>query len=150
MAKKFRFPLEKVKKHREQVEQLAQKDFQLGLAALNQEIEALERMEEQTKEALKSRLDKTSVPALTQVHDFLMGQDIRIDRQKKKIQEYEKRVESLREILRQKAIETKIIKELEQRKLREFQEEARKKELLNQDDLNLMRYRLKDDVENKK
>lgn len=150
MAKKFKFPLEKVKRHREQVEQMAQRDFQVAMAELNQEMEVLEKMEEQVQDALKSRLDKTSVPALTQVHDFLMGQDIRMDRQKKKIQEVEKRVESLREILRQKAIETKIIKELEQRKLRDFQEELRKKELRNQDDLNLMRHRLKGDVGNEK
>lgn len=150
MAKKFKFPLEKVKKHREQLEQLAQKDFQLEMAELNKEIDALDFMENQTKEAVKSRLDKTSVPALTQVHEFLQGQALRIERQKKKIQEVEKRVEDLREILRQKAIETRIIKELEQRKFRDFIDEVRKKELKTQDDINLMRHRLKDDVGTKK
>lgn len=147
---KFKFSLDKVKKHREQMEQSAQRDFQLAMADLNQEIYRLEQMQEESKKAVESRLDKTSVPALTQVHDFLIGQALRIDRQKIKIQEKEKQVEGLREILRQKAIETKIIKELEQRKFRDFIEEVRKKELRTQDDINLMRFRPKDDAGNKK
>lgn len=147
--KKFKFPLEKVKKHREQLEQAAQRDFQLGMAALNAEIQKLEDMRAEVKKAVESRLDKTSVPALTQVHDFLAGQDIRMERQKIKIQEFEKQVEALREILRQKAIESKIIKELEQRKFRDFIEEVRKKELRTQDDVNLMRFRPKDEPEKK-
>lgn len=147
--KKFKFPLEKVKKHREQLEQAAQRDFQLGMAALNVEIQKLEDMRAEVKKAVESRLDKTSVPALTQVHDFLAGQDIRMERQKIKIQEFEKQVEALREILRQKAIESKIIKELEQRKFRDFIEEVRKKELRAQDDVNLMRFRPKDEPEKK-
>ena len=147
--KKFKFPLEKVKKHREQLEQAAQRDFQLGMAALNAKIQKLEDMRAEVKKAVESRLDKTSVPALTQVHDFLAGQDIRMERQKIKIQEFEKQVEALREILRQKAIESKIIKELEQRKFRDFIEEVRKKELRTQDDVNLMRFRPKDEPEKK-
>lgn len=147
--KKFKFPLDKVKKHREQMEQAAQRDFQLGMAALNAEIQKLEDMRAEMKKAVESRLDKTSVPALTQVHDFLAGQDIRMERQKIKIQEFEKQVEALREILRQKAIESKIIKELEQRKFRDFIEEVRKKELRTQDDVNLMRFRPKDEPEKK-
>ncbi len=150
MAKKFKFSLDRVKKHREQIEHAAQRNFQLAMADLNQEIYRLELMQLESQNAVKSRLDKTSVPALTQVHEFLVGQALRIERQKKKIQEVEKQVESLREILRQKAIETKIIKELEQRKFRDFIEEVRKKEMRSQDDINLMRFRPKIDAEKKK
>lgn len=143
MAGKFKFNLEKVKKHREQMENQAQRDFQLASSAMNEQIEILNQMRIEQSEAQKSRLDKTSVPALTQVHDYLVGQALRIENQEKKIQEMEKRVEELRETLRQKAIETKILKELEQRKFRDFIEEVRKREARQVDDLNVMRFNRK-------
>lgn len=143
MAGKFKFNLEKVKKHREQMENQAQRDFQLANSAMNEQIEILKQMRIEQSEAQKSRLDKTSVPALTQVHDYLVGQAQRIENQEKKIQVMEKRVEELRETLRQKAIETKILKELEQRKFRDFIEEVRKREARQVDDLNVMRFNRK-------
>lgn len=143
MAGKFKFNLEKVKKHREQMENQAQRDFQLANSAMNEQIEILKQMRIEQSEAQKSRLDKTSVPALTQVHDYLVGQAQRIENQEKKIQVMEKRVEELRETLRQKAIETKILKELEHRKFRDFIEEVRKREARQVDDLNVMRFNRK-------
>lgn len=143
MAGKFKFNLEKVKKHREQMENQAQRDFQLANSAMNEQIEILNQMRIEQSEAQKSRLDKTSVPALTQVHEYLVGQALRIENQEKKIQEMEKRVEALRETLRQKAIETKILKELEHRKFRDFIDEVRKREARQVDDLNVMRFNRK-------
>ena len=51
----------------------------------------------------------TQGPALSQIHEFKKGQVVRIARHRAFVQEVEKRVEEKREILRQAAIEYKII-----------------------------------------
>jgi flagellar FliJ protein len=86
---------------------------------------------------------KTS-PALIQVDDFLKGQDIRMDRQKERIKECESLVEKLREILRQKAIDYKIIEELKEKQFKEYKIEQRRREQKIADDMNLMRFRRED------
>lgn len=145
---KFRFPFENVLKHRKTLEEIAQRDLQEVLATLNSEVSALEQMEIQVHEAVEKRHQieiqgGSAIGPLTQVHEFLIGQDIRIDRQKKKIAEVEKEVDRLRGILREKAIDTKIVKELRVRRKREFEKDLRKKEAAEIDDNNLMRFRLK-------
>lgn len=145
---RFRFPFENIIKIRKTEEEVAQRDLQEALALLNQEKDFLAGLEEQHHQAFATRHQieiqgGTAAGPLTQVHEFLAGQDIRIDRQKKKIVEVEKKVEELREILRLKAIDTKIVKELKARKKRDFDEIVRKKENAAVDDMNLMRQRLK-------
>lgn len=145
---KFRFPFDNVLKHRKTLEELAQRDLQEQLARLNAEVTALENMEILVHEAIEKRHQieiqgGSAIGALTQVHEFLTGQDIRIERQKVKIAEVEKEVDRLREILRLKAIDTKIVKELKVRRKRDFIKTVRKKESAEIDDLNLMRFRLR-------
>ncbi len=145
---KFRFPFENVIKHRKTLEEIAQRDLQERLSVMNAEATRLEAMENQIHEAVQRRHQieiqgGTAIGPLTQVHEFLTGQDIRIERQKKIIAEVEKEVDRLREILRVKAIDTKIVRELRVRRKRDFDAELRKKEAAEVDDLNLMRFRLK-------
>lgn len=143
---KFRFPLQKVMQHRKTVEELAQKDFEEAMAQLNQENQKLAQMQNQIVQARDAAFGRQTeggraAPALSQVHEFIKGQDIRIERQKEKIKECESLVENLREILRQKAIEYKMIESLKERKLEKFKLEVRKKEQKLMDDTSLMRYR---------
>ncbi|MEZ0392295.1 MAG: flagellar export protein FliJ [Pseudobdellovibrionaceae bacterium] len=148
---KFQFPLQKVLQHRKVLEDLAQRDFQEALAELNLQLQKLNQMEEAVllarEEAFRRQSEggKTS-SSLTQVDDFLKGQDIRIARQKERIKECESLVENLREILRQKAIDYKIIEELKTRRLKEFKVEQKKREQKRLDDISLMRFR-RGDVE---
>lgn len=143
---KFRFPLQKVMQHRKTVEELAQRDYQEALANLNFENQKLQQMQNQIIQARDSAFGRQTdggraVPALSQVHEFIRGQDIRIERQKEKIKECQSLVENLQEILRQKAIEYKMIESLKERRLEKFKIEKRKKEQKQMDDTSLMRFR---------
>ncbi len=143
---KFRFPLEKVMQHRKILEDLAQREFQEAQAELNAQMQKLQDMQQAVTDARdqafrrQSEGGKTS-PALIQVDDFIKGQDIRMERQKDRIKECESLVEKLREILRQKAIDYKIIVELKEKQFQEFKVEKQKREQKIADDMNLMRFR---------
>ena len=114
---KFKFKLDKVLNHRKNLEDVAQRDFQEAQANLNFEIQKLSQMQEAVRMArlgaFKFQSDGgKSSSHLNQVHDYMVGQDLRMERQKEKIKENENLVENLREILRAKAIDCKIITEL--------------------------------------
>jgi len=143
---KFKFSLEKVLLHREMLEDLAQKDFHQAMAFLNAEKDKLDFLLQQKHQAFQTRFDREvqggqASSSLTQVHEFLKGQDVRIERQGKKIKDIEKQVEELREVLRLKAVETKIIEGLRDRKKDEFVTSERKLEQKRQDDLSTSRFK---------
>jgi flagellar protein FliJ len=142
---KFKFTLEKVLHHRKTLEDLAQRDFQVAQAALNAEVEILEQMKTQVIEAREAAFKRQSQggsagPALSQVHEFLTGQDVRIERQQNKVQEFQNGVENLREILRQKAIDYKMIESLKDKKRKEFKKELNLKEQKASDEMSTIRF----------
>ncbi len=146
---KFKFQLEKVLQHRKILEDLAQREFQEAQAELNKQNQKMDEMREAVIAARDQAFRRQSEggkasPALLQVDEFIKGQDIRMDRQKLRIQECESLVEKLREILRQKAIDYKIIEELKDKQFKEYKVERRKREQKNADDINLMRFRRED------
>ena len=143
---KFNFKLEKVLQHRKTLEDVAQRDFLQAEFELRNERNKLTILENEIVSARDNAYRLQSVggrasPGLVQVDTFIKGQEIRIDRQKERIKECESLVENLREILRQKAIDYKIILELREKKLAQFKEERRYREQKRNDDLNIMRYR---------
>jgi flagellar FliJ protein len=146
---KFRFNLEKVLQHRQILEDLAQKDFQEAQANLNNEIAKLDKMNQDVIDARDEayRLQSeggVKTPALSQIDEFIRGQDFRKERQHEKIKECERLVESYREILRQRAIDTKIMKELKEKKRMEFVAEQKKREQKFIDEMNVMRFKKED------
>lgn len=143
---KFRFPLQKVLEHRKINESLAQKDFQEAMMFLNQETSRLEQMLEQKSQAhlqagALSSQGGAQGPALTQIHEFLKGQEIRIQRQREKIQEVEKLVEGKREILRQAAQEYKIIDRLREKKFEEYKLERISQDQKEMDEQSILRFK---------
>lgn len=142
----FRFNLENVLKVRKTAENLAQRDFQLAQAALQEEYDRLQRMVDEKAEAFQQRhrLETGGGPAgagLGQIQDFLGGQEILIQRQRAKIQEFETQVERLREILRERAIETKMIEKLKEKRREEYLQERDRREVKEADDQSMMRFR---------
>lgn len=142
---KFKFPFENVLRHRKVLEDLAQKDFQEANSVLNQQIKILEEMKEQVIRARQSAFDRQSGggfagASLTQVHEFLKGQDVRIERQQQKVQDFQKGVENLREILRQKAIDYKIIESLKETKKTDFKKEQAVRDQKIADEVATMRF----------
>lgn len=146
---RFKFPFENVLKHRKILEDLAQKDFQEAQADLMKLRRELFAMHESIHGARSRAYEEqvaggTASPSLTQIHEFIKGQDLRIERHMEKIKLAEHKVEEMREILRQKAIDYKIIEEHKEKKKSEFKVESNKKEQKEFDDLSSMRHRLKE------
>lgn len=145
---KFKFKLDKVLRHRKILEDLAQKDFQEVQAEYNRQVDMLEKMKNEKSEARRRSYEMQAqtggqvLESLKQIHDFILLQDIRIEKQVKVIAEHEKLVEAKREILRQKAMDTKIIKRLEEKKREQFNNEQRINEQKELDEMSTLRFDL--------
>lgn len=143
---KFKFPLQKVLDHRKIKEDLAQKDFQEVLMVLNDLKNKLQEMEDAIHDA-HLRMGElqnqggTQGPALMQIHEFIKNQKILIQRQIAKIQNQEKVVEEKRELLRQAAIETKIIAKFKEKKFEEYKEARESEEQKEMDEQSILRFK---------
>lgn len=143
---KFKFNLDKVLRHRKILEDLAQKDFQEALAVYNAkkaEIDGLYTAMKNAREAGFSMTSQTGgqvAESLKQIQEFIVLQDIRIDREMIKLAEIEKLVEAKREVLRQKAMDKKILERLETKKREEFQAEKMRREQKENDENVSMRF----------
>jgi flagellar FliJ protein len=141
---KFKFSLEKVLQHRKILENLAQRDFQEAQAVLTHNEEILNSLKNQMTQSFEESFKtqhgsgQTSEQLKT-IHDFMLGQKVRIQRQEAKIQEIRKLVEEKREILREKATDYKIIERLREKKKAEWLEEMKKKEQKELDDISVLR-----------
>ena len=150
---KFNFKLQKVLEHRKILEDLAQKDFLESVSALKVEEDQLDFLRTARHKAFDRRfqiqteaLDPHGLLAMQQIENFIKGQDRRIEAQKAKVQEAEKLVEFKREILRQKATEYKIIDKLKEKQKAEYVEEMNRKEQKEIDELNVIRFDLKENL----
>lgn len=143
---KFKFPLQKVLEHRKIKENLAQKDFQEAVMLLNEANARLEQMIESKSDAhaqagYYANQGGAQGPALSQIHEFLKGQEVFIQRQRQKIQEIEKLVESKREILRQAAQEYKIMEKMRENKFEEYKSERLLTEQKEMDEQSILRFK---------
>lgn len=144
---KFKFGLEKVLNHRKILEDLAQRDYQEALAILNQKKNELEKM---VLRILQARIEihKIEVQSgfdmierVKQIQDFIKLQDIRIERQHVSVQESEKLVEARQEILRQKAMDKKILERLKVKKKTDHQSNERRLAQIETDEMVSMRFK---------
>jgi flagellar FliJ protein len=149
---KFKFPLQKVLEHRKLIENQKQKDFQDAMAelvALQKKLGGMEALSDEARVRAFRVQDQggAAVPTLSQIDEFIKNQKILIERLKVKIQNQEKVVEEKREILRQAAVETKVIVKLKERRLEEFQREADLLEQKEMDEQSVLRYETPDEKE---
>ncbi len=143
---KFKFGLEKVLNHRKILEDLAQRDYQEALAILNQKKSELEKMVLRILEArveihqheVQSGFDM--IERVKQIQEFIKLQDIRIERQHLSVQESEKLVEARQEILRQKAMDKKILERLKVKKKTDHQSNERRLAQVETDEMVSMRF----------
>lgn len=143
---KFKFSLQKVLENRKIKENLAQKDFQEALLLLNEETTRFQDMEKARTEAHNqagqlSQQGGAQGPALVQIHEFIKGQEIRLQRQKQKIQEIENLVEAKREILRQAALEYKIMEKMRENKFEEYRQERLAQDQKEMDEQSILRFK---------
>lgn len=142
---KFKFPLQKVLEHRKIKEDLAQKDFQEALNLLNSLQATLAQQEKALHESHErayglQRQGGAQGPALMQVQEFQRGQTILIRKQTEKIEKQNTVVEEKREILRQAAVETKVMDRLREKKFEEFRHEVNQQEQREADEQSVLRY----------
>lgn len=147
---KFRFPLQKVLEHRKTIESIAQRDFQEAQAILGQNENDLAQMIQELHEARMS-LGKSlkSGPGggperLKQIYDYSVLQDLRIKKQRAKVEESRDLVEAKREILRERAVETKIMERLKERRKEEFLHHEKMLDQKETDEINVLRFDAKD------
>jgi|GEM_PF-4127970 len=143
--KTFRFSLEILLKHRRMQEQEAKVQLALVRVELTTEQERLKNLESEKTAAITGRHalaagGGTASSGLDQANQFLGLQDIRMERQKVVIAEVESRVEKCLEILRHKAMESKIVERLKEQRFDEFKIENRKLEQKEVDDMVTTRF----------
>lgn len=147
----FRFPLQKVLEHRKTLEDLAQREFQQAQAELQARLGELGRLREalldSTFEAgrVQTSGSSSATSSLKQIHEFQVLQRKKIEHQEAKVREAENLVEEKREILRQKAVDHKIMERLKERRFEEYRAEARDREQKESDETSVLRHRLKDE-----
>jgi flagellar FliJ protein len=71
----------------------------------------------------------------------LKGQDIRIQRQRQNVQAAEKLVEEKREVLRQAALEYKIMEKMREKKFEEYKQDRLAREQKEMDEQNILRFK---------
>lgn len=143
--KKFKFTLEKVLMQRQIVADMAQKSFAEAMAELNAEIAKRDEMNNVKEQSLAQRSSAVETTtdwanSVSQINQFLIGQDLRIKRQNERIVESENLVESRREILRHAVSEVKIIERLEEKQKKRFMAEVAKAEQAENDELTVIRF----------
>lgn len=143
---KFKFSLEKVMGHRKIVENLAQKDFQEAQAELANAEKNLETMAGRVSEAhmraeMLVQQGGNPGPALSQIDEFIRGQKVLIEFQKKKVQNLQKLVEDKREILRQAALDYKIMEKMRENKFAEYREGRLQQDQKDMDEQSILRFK---------
>lgn len=147
----FRFPLQKVLDHRKTLENMAQREFQEAQAEVSRRQQTLEEMRgallDSTFEAGRVQTSAASdgTSRLKQIHEFQVLQRKRIEIQEAKVREAENLVEEKREILRQKAVDHKIMERLKERRFEEYKADLRDREQKAVDETNVLRHRLKEE-----
>lgn len=149
---RFKFPLQKVMQHRKIKENLAQKEYQETAQALWREEEKLKKMQDdlslaflQSGQLQSQGGNQTS--ALQQISDFIRAQKVLVQRQEAKVQEFVKLVESKQEILRQAAIDYKIIEKLRGKKFEEYKHDRLMTEQKEMDEQSILRFETEEDKE---
>lgn len=143
--KKFKFNLAKVLRQRQIVADIAQRSFSEAQAALDTEIAKLNEMNSVKNRSLEERAAMIQnstdwVNSVSQINNFITGQDLRIKNQNLSLQEAENLVEARREILREKVSEVKILERLEEKQKKAHMSEAAKTEQAELDELSVLRF----------
>lgn len=143
---KFKFPLQKVLEHRKTKEDMVQKEFQDAVNDLNTLVKRLEEMEALAKQAHVQAYEMqmeggTQGPALTQINEFIRHQKVLVIAQKNRVQQQELVVEQKRELLREAAVETKIITKFKEKKFDEFRKRIEDEDQKEMDEQSILRFK---------
>ena len=143
---KFKFKLQSVLKHRLRLRDQAQRDHMEAKAKVDQCLGVIQDMYTQMDQA-RSIISQTEqfgmqsqAAVFSSSHEFIKGQEIRIERKRAEARELMAIVESKLEILIEASKEYEALKNLEKKKFEEFKKMKIKKENAEIDDLVTMRF----------
>ncbi len=144
--KKFRFPLLALQKQRKVLQDVAKKDHEEAMDRLRGQHQAKVKMLSDVDAARDKAFhdqhrEVGSIDRMQLASEFIERQAIRLKNQDEKIGEAQAQVETLQEILRQKAIDHKIIERLHEKQRMKHHKDVEKIRQKQTDDLNTMRYR---------
>lgn len=143
----FRFRLQKVLDHRRRIEGDAKRDYTAAQQATRQALKELEDLylaidlaRSKGHQAVNGRATATTTPTLQHIDQFIVGQKIRIERQRAKIREIKGEEERCQEVLISAARERKTMEKLYERHLQEHREHQNRLEQAEADDLTTLRF----------
>lgn len=143
----FRFNLESVLKHRQRLEEAAQREFAEAQAAVDRllaEIEGMyQRMDEVREDIARAQQLGSSeqLAMVIEMENFLGGYKHKIDSKRLEARELLLTAEEKHELLIEAALEKKILVKLKERRLLEHREKLRQLEAKEQDDMTTVRLR---------
>ncbi len=126
---KFKFSLEKLLNQRNIQVNLDRRKFLDKHSEFDQETEKLKQLQTLKANVLEERSQKIEHDhrwqgQVEQMNQFLIGHDLRIENQNKRLKELEKEVEVLRQILLKSLTEARMVERLKEKKKDEFLKEA--------------------------
>ena len=143
---KFEFAYEKLLDHRKTLEEIARKEYMLARAAVDQAEMELRRMYDEIAHA-RRRASELEVeggaqgPALSLIGEFVSGQKVRIEMQRKKLRQLLDEAERRQALLVEAAKEHKTLQKLKERRLKEFKQELKKREIKTVDEIVTTRFK---------
>lgn len=149
---KFRFRLEKILHYREAQMNVARKKFLEADADLRAAQSLLDQFHLQIDAAQRERQnvllcqDRPS-ESLSQIYQYIKGTEIKIERQKKVIEERMVKVESAQLALQEASIEYKMIERLREKQLGEHRKVLRKREEKEISELTIQRLSVRQEYE---
>jgi flagellar FliJ protein len=129
----FKFRLEKVLHHRKSLEDFARKNFLEAQADL---LEAQNILTGYYQDIERSQQDRQAIilnenqqsDRLRQIHDYIKGTEIKIERQKLVVREKMSKVEEMQLALQEASIEYKMIEKLKERQQEDYRLSEKKLE----------------------
>jgi flagellar FliJ protein len=142
---KFEFAFDSLLNHKRTLEDVARRDWAAAQRRVDDATEELNRFYDQVEDA-RQRANRIEIeggrrsPDLVMIDEFLIGQKVRIERQRAMIRDLMQEAERLQELLVQAAKERRTLEKLKEKRHEEYKKIRKKMEMKTVDDLVTMRF----------
>lgn len=144
---KFHFSYESLLEHRKLEEEVARRDYNETLRALDEQKAEYKKLYTRLHEAeaevfeVQGSSQGVTIPKLLELNDFMAGQKIKIAKQREIVINHTKIVEGKQDILIAAAKETMILEKLKEKQRAEFKKVTAKKEAKITDEIVVTRFK---------
>ncbi len=147
MGRGFRFGLEPVLKQRKRVEDVAQTEFAMAQAELNQCLKKIDQMYEEIDRARENIVreqkskEALALERIRQAEKFILGQQLLIERERLRARDLMQKAEDKQQILIEASKERKALGRLKEKRQVEHKKELDLLDEKNTDELVTMRFK---------